>query len=250
MLTSRPFGAGPVWLVCTIAASVAPAVPVMAQPGRLIMGQVRDTSGRPVPGANVTVMPAGHQTHTSARGHFALRGLEPGPVVVFVRAVGFRALREAVNLDADTVEVAIVMEAIPVSLPDLEVRVNGKTYRGRAAEIAQRALRGAAAPSSFVDRDELARWAPHDLADVLRRAGLRVEGKRASCPRGDKIGQAVPNVSVYLDDQLFEEALSFAVDLVPVGWLEAIEVYRGDAARPIQYSHPGSLCTVLLWTRQ
>lgn len=67
------------WLVGVVAAMVAAAAPAIAQPGRLVMGQVRDTSGRPIADANVVLMPSGLQTSTSERGHFAVRGAGPGP---------------------------------------------------------------------------------------------------------------------------------------------------------------------------
>lgn len=187
-------------------------------------------------------------------GRFVLTELPAGPEIFVVRAIGFRPERLAVTLTpGDTIEIEAVLQPFAQTLPQVTVEVRGKMLTGRVAEVAKRALASGAPASSFVDRTQLDRWAQFDLALVLRRAGLIVQDGHVTCPRLARqlsTGAATPNVAVYLDGVFLQESPRVAVDLLPVTWLEAIEVYRGNATRPMEYYSPRSSCTVALWTRQ
>jgi outer membrane cobalamin receptor len=66
---------------------------IAAQHPPVLEGQVLDRmSGAPVSGARVTALGAAHGAVTDARGAFTLRGLDPGTVILEVRAPGYRSL--------------------------------------------------------------------------------------------------------------------------------------------------------------
>jgi len=242
------------WRVAlTTAITIAGPAPAASQAATL-MGAVRDTAGRPIPGGEVLGLTSRRLTVASTTGRFLFSDLAAGPEVFVIRALGFRPERLAVALaPGDTIEIEAVLQPVAQILPQLVIEVEGKVFRGRLAEIAKRTMASGAAASSFIDREEIDRWAPFDLGDVFRRAGLLVTNNEVSCPRlAPRLSQSqpAPNVAVYLDGALLQESQRVGVDIVPVRWLEAIEIYRSAATRPIEYHSPNSSCTIALWTRQ
>ncbi|HSR40813.1 MAG TPA: carboxypeptidase regulatory-like domain-containing protein, partial [Longimicrobiales bacterium] len=77
-------------LLLPLALLTAVARPAPAQwPGEA-RGRIRDAlSGDPVSGATVTVRESGRTVESDGRGRFEIRGLEPGPAVLEVSALGY-----------------------------------------------------------------------------------------------------------------------------------------------------------------
>lgn len=240
-------------VVCVAASTVvALAHPVRAQHATLL-GAVRDTSGHAVQSGEIIGLTS-KRSALVLSGRFLMNELPAGPEVFVVRAIGFRPERVSLTLaPGDTIEIEAVLQPLAQALPQVTIEVRGKLLKGRVAEAAKRALASGAPSSSFIDRAQLDRFAQFDLAVVLRRAGLLVQENHVTCPRLGKplsSGASTPNVSLYLDGALLYESPRVAVDIVPVTWIEAIEVYRGNATRPMEYYSPTGACTIALWTRQ
>ena len=60
--------------------------------GGSIVGLVRDTAGRPLPGANVSLYPGDQRTQTDSSGRFAITGLGDNNYTVRARKIGYRRI--------------------------------------------------------------------------------------------------------------------------------------------------------------
>jgi hypothetical protein len=217
----------------------------------VVTGLVRDTTGRPIEGAEVVAVGGRRTALTSARGAFVLAGLEPGPELFVIRSIGFRLQRFPTSiLPGDTVRLTVVLGPRSAQiLPEIVVEAYGKRFPARLADFAKRMYSAAVPRSRFIDPetfDELARF---DLGHVLRRGGLAVGGTVATCPRMGRITGAEPGLVVYVDGIRWSHGGAFDVRSMPVTWLQAAEVYVGPAEIPIEYSATGTGCVVLLWTK-
>lgn len=239
-------------LLRAVAISVALAPPLRGQNATLV-GAVRDTAGRAIAAGEILALTS-QRLASVVSGRFVLSALPAGPDIFVIRSLGFRPERLALTLAPnDTIEIEAVLQPVAQVLSQVTIEVRGKTFTGRIAEVAKRALASGAPSSSFIDRTQLERWAQFDLALVLRRAGLIVLDDHVTCPRLSQqlsAGAGTPNVAIYLDGAMLQESPRVSVDLIPVTWLEAIEVYRGNATRPVEYYSPSGACTIALWTRQ
>ncbi|HSU96486.1 MAG TPA: carboxypeptidase-like regulatory domain-containing protein [Gemmatimonadaceae bacterium] len=102
------------------------ALPITAHPqqstGGSIVGVVRDTDGRPLPAANVSLHPGDRRTQTDSSGQFALTGLGDNTYTVRARKLGFRPDGWDVRLDkGGRVEVKFALEAAPPLLDTVKV---------------------------------------------------------------------------------------------------------------------------------
>lgn len=80
--------------------------------GRLC-GQVLDTAGRPVTGAQVVVVDLGRTATTDARGRFCI-GAPIGEHPLSVMAVGYNESRQTVRVGGEQAEVRVLLAAVPV----------------------------------------------------------------------------------------------------------------------------------------
>ena len=221
---------------------------IIARPG-VFAGVVRDTAGRPVPDADIVGLSSRMTARTSRTGAFLLGDLGPGPEVFLVRSIGFAPQRFPVTLiSGDTVSVDVVLGTSPQQLSELTVTALGREYKGKMARFAQRMVRFAAAASSFIGPEEIEQWGRFDLANVFRRAGLRVSNSEISCPVNGSIERSF-DIHVYLDDVLVNIGPTFDISTFPSYWIQAIEVYRRVAEAPIEFQNHGAGCVVLILTK-
>lgn len=75
---------GTVALVCCSSAAVA------RRAGGTITGIVRDTAGKPLPAANVSLHPGDRRTQTDSSGRFSIEGLGEDTYTVRARKLGYR----------------------------------------------------------------------------------------------------------------------------------------------------------------
>jgi len=69
----------------------------------VLHGTVRDTTGKPLADALVTVVSAGQAGYTNSKGSYRVGGLTPGPVVVRIELIGFFTRTDTVRIDGDSV---------------------------------------------------------------------------------------------------------------------------------------------------
>jgi hypothetical protein len=222
-----------------------------------LVGVVRDTAGAAIPFAEAVLIGAKRSERANERGWFVFDSLPAGPDLLVVRAIGFRAQSLPLNLGSrDTVELAATLQPRIQVLPEVSVTVHGRRYSGIAAQAAARLNANGAPASGLITREDIETWGQNDLSNVFRRAGLKVLNDRVSCPRPS--GSLLPSVAgdrgngkvaVYIDGTLMSDDFSFDTQAFPARWLEAIEVYKSTATRPVEYNTTGSSCVLLLWTQ-
>lgn len=230
-----------------------------------IVGRVLDReSGEGVQGAVVRVQSSDLFRITGRDGDFALPAMEPGTYVLVFDHLGYEPARDTVRLepgDGDR-RVEARLQDRPLELEAVEVQ--GRVYvpetgilRG-AYERAQRMER--LGLGRRIMRDEIDQWGFGRVTDLLHGIpGVYVQqagaGRRSVLMRGARTGRACSGPVVYLDGTRFMRSDDWG-DMSPDEFisareLEMVEVYRGAAEIPGEYSGPDAQCGVLvLWTRR
>jgi hypothetical protein len=90
-----------------------------------VTGTVRDALGNPIRDAVVVIDPDSNslRTRTTAEGRFRIDSVQSGEHQLLVARIGFRPRRSTINVSANGVDVAVIMETIPVVLDTVAVRV-------------------------------------------------------------------------------------------------------------------------------
>ena len=166
-------------------------MPGSPRPGQgqrsLIVGVVRDPSGAPIADAEAVLRHGKSQDRANDRGWFVLESLVAGADLLIVRAIGYQVQRVPLTLGvADTLELAIVLRPQVQVLPEVIVKAFGQELTGIAAVSARRMTLHGAPASGLVTREDIKTWGKFELANLLRRAGLRVVRDNAyRAERGD-----------------------------------------------------------------
>ncbi|WP_305004814.1 TonB-dependent receptor [Hymenobacter aranciens] len=131
---------------------------LMAQTATLT-GTVRDAR-QPVPFASVAVRGTTLGTTADASGHFVLREVPPGTVVLQISAVGYSTLSKEVNVtESQTLELPLTLTATPAALNEVVV-----TGVSRATEI-----RRSPVPIATLSRREISLNANTNVIDAAVR---------------------------------------------------------------------------------
>jgi hypothetical protein len=227
-----------------------------AEPAVLVL-QVNDSSGHPIPRAHVVVggMLAG--TLTDARGVARLGGILPGNRLIQVNRSGYAFTRVAADfLSGDTVRRTLQMVSAPIELEGITATSWGRSTALRRRGFYDRQRRGF---GSFMTTERIEELRPQRTLELMRymRGVMITKDRRGHdmliSTRGMALGQCLPRVWVdgmqmfmsSADDQVA------ALDMVPPDDIEGIEVFAGPATIPAEYNPTGTACgVVLLWTRQ
>lgn len=219
-------------------------------PPALITGIVRDTAGTPIVAADVLAMTSMTLGRTNQDGRFLLADQGAGPELVLVRSIGRRPERLPVVLaPGDTLILDITLGPAAVTLPELTVTAYGRTYTGKLADFGRRMLTTPAGRSAFLDPEELETWAKFDLADALRRAGLVVTGRDATCPGAPSSLRFPPLMAVFLDGTLVGKDTTFDVTTFPIQWIAAVEIYRRIVEAPVEFQVHDATCALVITTK-
>jgi len=231
------------WCPVLISAVIASGVQAQNLPAVLI-GTVRDTGGTPVARAQVSLM--GILGISDSVGRFVLQGLPAGAARFSVRRLGYEPLALAVELEGGrTDSLHVVLAVLPVDLPGVITEANA-IERLRLSDFYRHRQVGNGA---FFNRKELDAKRAQRISDVLRRLpGVRIIPDRNG---RSQLRMARSNCTpdFWIDGQ---RAPFLNVDDLPLGDLEALEVYRGASGIPPEYNNrmgnPG--CgAVVIWTR-
>ena len=233
---------------CTVAGlSLAAAACVSGQPTvGTVAGVVRARdSGTPISGAIIEIRTLGLRATSDSSGAFRIAGLEPGDVRLNLRALGFHAIVLVVNVRRDTTSVVDVTIE-PVPLPAAEIESGLRRGDERMRGFYQRRDAGF---GRFVTRADIDRREVMDTRDLLRgMPGVRLVGSRIQMASS----MSSPRCMV----QYFVDAIH--VTGAPTDFLsqfrprdiEGMEVYRGPAETPPEFSRGGAECGVIvIWTR-
>jgi hypothetical protein len=220
-----------------------------------VRGAVIDrVSGKPIVGAEVTLLDEQRSIRTDTSGRFAFRGVTAGVVRMRVRAVGFPVQMSTFDLaEGQEVERPILLSPAPRSLPLVDVReaVPVTDYRLVGFERRRQTGRG-----QYLTEADLHRSGASDIANALK--GLRgVNFECGDTPNGDSFGRGGCFVRMarapmrclpeYVVDDMTRNDYG---RLTPISDVVGIEVYTGPSDVPGEYAGRHAGCGVIvIWTR-
>ena len=232
-----------------IAVAMSAGAAADAQNVRL-SGTVRDSTGAPIPEADVSVPTAHLLTRTSSAGAFSLDRVPTGHVELSVRRLGYvpQLLQLEVSPVGDTLTVHMVAQAL--ELPGVEISDQTKRRLLWIEDFYRRRAKGIG--GTYFTREDIEARHPARLSDVLRDApGVRFVRTRD----GAGIRFDVPaNFRQNCVPQYFVDGQRIAnveVDDLPVHDIEGVELYNGPSSTPMQFSQGAvtSCGTVVIWSR-
>ena len=212
---------------------------------------VRDSLGRSITGAELTVDGTAVRGVTDDRGEVRFSAVRGGPATVRVRRLGFRPSSVDVVVDQHAPVTSVVMlSPIAQRLAPIVVR-GGSNYTGRMAGFYQRRDLGI---GHFISRERIEHDNPGQLTDVFRRIpGVQITSTRfirnAVRFRGNG-GTCWP--LVWLDGAPLPTA-EFDLDFLAPSSIEGIEVYSGISQVPPQFMGSrglGSCGVIVVWSRE
>lgn len=239
-------------LVLTTAAILTPRTSGAQAAGTaVVLGTVKDSLGRAVSGAVVSVKD--QQTSTNADGAFEFAGVPTGVHPLQVRRIGFVSQSRQVTLfEGDTLRAVLTLARL-VTLDSIEVAASGSGI----AEFEERRATGS---GHYITRAQLRASRNRRVSDVLARVpGMRVQASRS---RGESYATSSRSTAsapcyaaVYIDDfpvYTGPPHSPFNLNTLSVADIEGIEFYRSGGSVPAKYNRLGTAsCGVLvLWTRR
>ncbi len=234
---------------------------------QVIQGQVIDWAGsQPVRSGVVRLLDTRGEV-ASARldlnGRFTLEAPGPGRYWLRFESPGYRVVvSSAIDLTrGSTLAYSIQTQSLPPAQMDTVV-VEGRAVPARLAAFYERRAR--AAGGEFFTREDLERWNPAEVTDIVRRAAGFAVVPNTSYGRGgdtrenliinnrlgDYVGQQCPPL-VFVDGMYVGTAWDFDIDShLAVTDIEAMEFYNGPGNMPIEFNVRGSDCGAIgIWTR-
>lgn len=226
---------------------VLAAAPAYAQSGKSgLIGRIFDEKTNQVlTDVLIFVDSTRHDIAVSSQGRFVLSNLATGRHRVEIRAIGYRPhVLEFGLLEGQVLEREFAMFFTGDKLPELAVEARQSKLLPRFADFERRRLNGMGA---YITRDEIAARGYMKIGEAVR----SVKGVRVNCGEVDCIihmARAPTNCfpSYYVDGRL---ARSFA-ESTPMNDVQGIEVYKGAAEMPGEFTGAGAMCGVIvIWTR-
>lgn len=247
----------PAFAVTSLSYLVAAGCLAAQSPTFSIRGTVRDGTGMPIEGVQLSIRGADARVESGEDGRYALLKVPRAPgdtIWLRARRIGYRAdsvpLAAAMAADPTTdANVPIVLERIAVTLQPLRV-TSRRVLVGPMAGFERRRTSG---NGRFFTAAEIDRKNPSRLTDLLRFVpGMRLSAARTA-PTTVRMRGARCAPLVWLDGQPLG-GMEFDLDGVNPRSVEGIEVYSGPASVPIEFQRDrfgSSSCgTIVLWTRR
>lgn len=220
----------------------AQAVLGQAAADRLVGVYDLDT-GAPLAEVQIVLLSTRLEWRTSAAGVAVLRNLPAGDHILRLRRIGYQPHSEFVSFSLrDTVPLTIVLKPLSVLLPEVLVNAREAQYERKLSGFLSRRREGAAPASSFITEEDLRKWGAVRWSDALRRtSGVHSNVWGNISVRGCR------RFAVFLDGALLA---TNDLEVIPLGAVAAIEVYRGAAQTPARFNATGRACgAVVVWTK-
>ena len=214
-----------------------------------VKGTVRDSSGTPVEGAQISVTGAAMRGESGAGGEFQLAKATAGPLTIHARRIGFAPDSVRVNvLAGQSIPADITLRRLAIELRPVVI-LGRKEITGRMAGFYQRQSRG---HGHFITREQVEKRNPSNMTDLFRMIpGARVETRGFNNSVRFRGQRCAP--LTWLDGSPLY-AGEFDLDSVDPRSFEGIEIYSGAASVPAEFQggrNLSSACgTIILWSRQ
>lgn len=216
-----------------------------------VRGTVSDSTGKPIPDADIAIVELHQLTRTDAAGRFTFTKLPRGEHEVSIRRLGYApdSIKVVVNDMAYAYNVTLV--ARPAVLAGIEVDASEARLARGIEEFYRRRARGTG--GTFYTRDDIAAHNTHRTSDVLRTApGVRFvrtrsgSGIRFNASAG---GRRDCTPVIWLDGQPVE---GMEIDDISANDIEGIELYSGASTTPMQFSqrqNKDNCGAIVIWSR-
>lgn len=234
---------------------LAPAATLSAQ--TVLSGVVRDSAtGAPIPHAEVLITALNRREVADAQGRFTMHTVPGGRHLVLVRAIGYRAMGQPVevaSIGTTRVEFTLTSEAVELDSVVVTERPSMRgvgTWGYQAFEERRRTRPGGIfLDSTFFRQNEVL-----DLRGALRRGGVPLDRRSGFAVVGRPAIRSMRSprsecpVAVYLDGMPYR---GNPVPTLHAGVIAAVEVYTSVAQIPPQFDRLDQECGVMLiWTRR
>ncbi len=226
---------------------LATSAPVAAQPGVAgIIGRIFDErTNESMVDALILIDSVRREVAISSQGRFVVSNLSPGRHRVEIRAIGYRPhVLEVTLVEGRVLERQFAMVFTGDKLPELAVEARNSKLLSRFAEFEKRRASGMGA---YITRDEIKARGYMNMGDALRTIrGVKVDCGVVECTIHMVRATAGCFPAFYVDGRL---ARSFA-ETTAINDVQGIEVYRGAAEMPAEFTGAGAMCGVIaIWTR-
>jgi hypothetical protein len=250
-------------VIALFLAAICAAGQVNAQAPALAGVVVDDSTGIPISGARVLILPGRRSTVTDQAGRFTIPRLPSGPYLIEVRALGFapgkggfRAGREGVVIEVRLPPAAITLDTVVVAATAAGTRRDASGFeRRRSRHVGS---------GRFFDRSLLERRSASALSDIfsgipgvriVRAADGSVYAATSSAqpPGSFSPTSGRPCFSQVYVDGVRQSGAGGALDLrsYPPSSLESAEFYRHPSSTPVEFRTGRPECgTLVLWTRR
>jgi hypothetical protein len=231
------------------------SVPLVAPlAGATLAGVVRDSTGRLLRDASVTVSGVRGEWRTNADGRFLVRGIPSGTRVVSVHFVGFVASRRLANFGTrDSLDLAFSMSRVITRLNTVTIRER-EHFDALKSELDQRRRAGF---GYRADSLELARLP--GVMEAFNFPGVHTSWSQGrwsiymtgvySIPSRNGSGTSLScRPAIWLDGQVSDQDMIMELKKDEIA---LIEVFNSAARAPLQYGSSGGNCgVVLVWRKR
>jgi hypothetical protein len=213
----------------------------------VLVGRVTDTSGAPIPRAQVVVLVDGSPgpfTRSDSAGSFRLDGLSPGAVSILVRRLGYRGRVFSIEIDGHTKPLDAVLTPAPVGLGSVRVQAKVDESKRKLREFYDHRQHGQL--GYFFDTDDILKRRPLNPSDLLRAVpGVRLV---AQTPSGSQVRVRGCRPTLWIDGVRRPNAE--LDETVSTDDIAAVEVYKSLAGIPAQFMDRETNCgAIVVWTR-
>ncbi len=217
-------------------------------------GVVRDSAGKPIRDAEISVAGRGSSVRSDSNGVYQLAGVRPGRAVIHFRRFGYAPASLPANVDAGkTTSVNVVLADVVQDLPGMLITDQMERARQQLRDFYHRRESMA---GFFLTRADIEKRNPMNMSDMLRlmpgamlipqsfggTAVLRFA--RSAMPGRDCPPQ-------YFVDGVMTHGMN--IDDIDPSDIEGVEVYSGPSRVPPQFNDTRigtSACgVVVVWTR-
>ena len=237
--------------MASVGATIQAQAPRPARPLPVIRGEVQDTLGTALAGAQVEILGTDRSVTTSARGAYRLEQIPPGRYWVIAKRIGYAPLRAALTFQiGDDREIVFQLEPLPQVLPEEVVSAADLRWQQRYRDFLWRSRSG---PGRFLTRDDLRKDQRSFLDEVVGR--YLVFGRFDPSVSAFSIGRGAGGASGHSCSPMV--SLNGSTPLG--GWtlgdfrtedVEAVEIYSWSRSFPIEFQHWQGRCgLVVVWTR-